>query len=143
MNLLFLKVDGMIIKYILAVFIVPLLISCSKDKKHIVKNNWQVESVKVHADSSLTFPVNTYILYFENSKRYHIKLDVNSCSAKVRFRGKNKVDFDAPGCTFICCDSNFAEKIAMLLKQIRKYDLKGSVLILKGEKGEIINLKKI
>jgi len=122
---------------------------CSKDKQTIVGNEWQVESIKVHADSTLQFPDSgkVYILSFENKKidlnrKYTLKLDVNSCTGKVRFKSKSTVDFETHGCTKICCDSDFAKKIIDILPNVNKYDISGAALTFTSENGEILNLKR-
>ncbi len=118
---------------------------CSKDKQTIVRNEWQVASIKVHADSILQHVSsgNTYTLKFANRRNYSITLDVNSCSGKVRFMSKNMVDFEIPACTKICCESNNAEAIIDILPKVNTYDVSGAVLTFTGENGEIINLIKV
>ena len=118
--------------------------SCSKDKQTIVGNEWQVESIKVHADSTLQYPssVNIYMLSFENKKSYDLRLDVNSCAGKVKFMSNNTVDFESSGCTKICCDSDFAMKIIDILAYVNKYDISGAALTFTSENGEILNLTK-
>lgn len=140
---LFSKKNKARVLYVLIAFGVSLIFGCSKDKKSIIKSSWRVESIKMHTDSALISPSNTYILSFESSRKYSIKLDVNTCSGKVRFAGKSKVDFGNAGCTYICCDSYFAEKTIELLAHINKYELNDSFLVLNGSDGKVINLKKI
>lgn len=135
------KIRRRTIQFILAVLFAPLIISCSKDKQTIIKNDWQVESIKIHSDSALKFPVNTYILSFENKRKYYIKLDVNSCSGKVNFKSNNKIEFESDGCTKICCDSDFAKNLMDILSKANQYNVTDVTLILTGENGEIINLK--
>jgi heat shock protein HslJ len=136
------KIKRMTIQFILAVLFAPLITSCSKDKQTIIKNDWQVESIKIHSDSALKFPVNTYILSFENKRKYSIKLDVNSCFGKVDFKSNNKIEFKSDGCTKICCDSDFAKSIIDILAKVNHYNVSDTNLILTGEDGEIINLKR-
>lgn len=141
-------IKKMTIQFVLTVFFIPIIIRCSKEKKIIINNDWQVESIKIHSDSALRFPVNTYILSFEKRKysikksTYSIKLDVNYCSGKVCFQNNNKIKFERAACTFACCDSDFAEKIILMLDDINKYKLSNETLILTGENGKIINLKR-
>lgn len=126
----------------IVLFFFPLIISCSKDKQTIIKNDWQVESIKIHSDSGLQLPMNTYILSFKNKRNYSIELDVNSCSGKVHFKSNNKIEFEWPSCTKVCCDSDFAEKMMDVLGNVNKYDVSDEALILSGENGKIINLKR-
>ena len=118
--------------------------SCSKDSQTILRNNWQVESFRVHADSALQYlsSGNTYTLRFENRRNYSIGFDVNGCSGKVRFMSKNKVDFETRACTRICCDSDNAWAIKDILPEVTKYDVSDAALTFTGENGEVLNLIK-
>ena len=119
------------------------LFACSKDKQLVIDTKWQVESIKVHADSALQYPSdNIYKLSFKNKKEYNISLDVNSGVGKVKFTGGNKVNFEGPWTTFKCCDSKFADDFVDLLIKTKTYKMDDSILVLMGEEGEIINLKK-
>ena len=118
--------------------------SCSKDSQTIVQNEWQVESIKVHADSVMKYlsEGNTYTLKFENRRNYSIKLDVNGCSGKVRFMSKNTVDFESTLCIKVCCDSDIARSIIDILAEVNKYDVSDATLTFTGDNGEILNLIK-
>lgn len=139
------RMENAINKILILLVLMVLYLSggCSKQKKGIIQNKWKVESIRVHADSTLLFPVNVYIVSFDNSRKYSLKLDVNSCSGNVRLNGKNKINFGDAGCTYICCDSMIAEKLLKLLVEVDYYEMNDSLLVLKGDDGEIINLKKM
>ena len=61
---------------ILVVFKKVCIFSCSKDKQMIIDNKWEVESIKVHADSAIQYPSieNIYKLSFRNKKEYNMLL---------------------------------------------------------------------
>lgn len=126
--------------FVLFIFI----IGCSKDKQMIIDNKWEVESIKVHADSAIQYPSieNIYKLSFRNKKEYNISLDVNSGGGKVKFTGENNVNFEDPWTTFKCCDSKYAEDFVDILIKTETYKMNDSILVLTGEDGELINLKK-
>lgn len=133
-----------------SMWIAPLLVllclsSCSKERQTIVGNEWQVTSIKVHADSILQHlsSGSTYILSFENRRNYYAGLDVNYCSGKVRFMSKNTVDFETPACTKVCCDSDIARTTQNILERVNKYDVSGETLSFTGENGELVNLTKL
>lgn len=128
-------------------FFVPIFIglalgSCGKDKKTIIDEQWEVQSIRVHTDSASINAVKDYVLSFENKKNYSINLDVNSCSGAVTFERKNSIDFGTAGCTKICCDSAYALSLLHILESVNKYDVNESSLILTGDAGKRISLEK-
>lgn len=128
--------------FILIILLIT-VIGCSKDKQMIIDTKWQVESIKVHTDSAIQYPSdNIYKLSFRNKKEYNISLDVNSGGGKVTFTGENNVNFEGPFTTFKCCDSKFADDFVDILIKTETYEMNDSILVLTGENGEIINLKK-
>ncbi len=139
------KTTKMKIQTTLLSLLILMVIGCSKEKQIVIENNWQVESIKVHADSALQYPAQgkIYTLTFEDKKSYVKKLDVNKCSGKVKFKSNNSIDFTDTGCTEICCDSDFATNIVYILIDVEKYQLTDTTLILTTNSNKIINLKEI
>lgn len=133
------------VQLLLTAIITPLLLCCSKEKQEVIENNWQVESIKVHADSAFHHPAQgkIYTLAFETKINYVLKLDVNKCSGKVKFKSSSSIDFTDTGCTEICCDSDFAKNIVYILIEVEKYHLTDTTLILTKKNGKVINLKKM
>jgi META domain-containing protein len=119
------------------------LVGCSKEKKEIVESKWEVESIKQNDNSALKTSTQSYILTFEKKKEYYLNLDINSCAGKVNFIGKNTIDFKSAFCTYICCDSSFAEELIEVIALVNKYDINDTKLILKGKNGERIILNKV
>lgn len=132
----------MLIQFLFAAIIVPLFIGCSKDKQEVIGNDWQIESLKEHTDSIIKYPTATYMLTFENKRNYTLYLDVNSCFGKVNFKRNNKIEFESDGCSKMCCGSDFAEKLVVILNKINQYTLNNNILTLSGDKDIIINLKR-
>ncbi len=134
------KKTGTFILFSLLIFV----IGCSKEKQMIIDNKWQVESIKVHADSAIQYPSldKKYTLTFHDKKSFHLSLDVNSSFGKVKFSSNNKISFKDGAQTYKCCDSKFAEDMLVVLIKTETYDMNDSILVLMGENGEIINLKK-
>lgn len=133
---------GMIIQILLYLVITSLGFSCSKEKQEVIENIWEVESIKEHADSTIKNAPNIYTLSFKNKKQYQLKLDVNSCSGDVSFKSNNKINFNAMGCTYVCCDSDFAEKLIGLIEKMNHYKTTQTILLIEGENGIFIRLKK-
>ncbi len=135
------KAIGRSLRLILIVMFSTTIISCSKEKRTIVENIWQVESIKIHTDSSLKHTTNEYLLQFENKMNYSLSLDVNSCFGSVNFKSNKRVDFKSLNCTEVCCDSDFALSTADILGEVNKYSVIDSKLVFRSENGRVINLK--
>lgn len=121
--------------------------ACSKDKNTLLHNDWKVVGLKVNIDSTLEYtPENkTYTLDFQNNHKYSVELDVNGCTGKVKFQSGHSLDFSSNTiCTTICCDTHFASTMLnILIEKVNQYEIQNNVLVLKGEDGEIIQLKKM
>ncbi|MDQ3190387.1 MAG: META domain-containing protein [Bacteroidota bacterium] len=135
------KAIGRLLRLILIVMFSTAIISCTKEKSTIVENTWLVESIKIHADSSLKYTNNEYLLQFENKTNYSLSLDVNSCFGSVNFLSNKRVDFKSLNCTEACCDSDFALNTADILGEVNKYSVIDSKLVFSSENGRVINLK--
>lgn len=127
--------------FFISICFVLTLAGCGKDKT-IVDEQWEVQSIRVHTDSASINAARDYILSFENRKNYMITLDVNNCSGEVDFEKENSIDFGLAACTKICCDSTYALSLLNILESVNKYDLNESTLILTGDIGKRISLKK-
>jgi len=115
--------------------------ACNKPNSEVTDFDWQVESIKVHADSAIRFAGNlqTYILAFDAQKNFSFKMDINNCGGTIEFkRGGNNISFSSAACTEACCDSDFAQKSLDLLLNVNKYEIVDNKLILFSE-----NLKRI
>ena len=116
----------------------------------VIDNDWQVESMRVHADSALQFPDSgkVYIMSFENktidlSREFSLKIDFNTCWGKVNFKVSNKVKFNTGACTEVCCFSEFAENlISLVLDNLSNYERRDTKLTFTGKGGEVLNLTK-
>jgi heat shock protein HslJ len=137
-------------KKIISFLIIAIIIaSCSKEKQILQNTVWQVESIKVHADSALTYPSvwegwwgnnKPITLTFPKQNKYLLQLEANGHGNNVSITG-NKINFKGGVSTLMCCDSPFAESCASLLvNKINHFTIKDSKLVLTGAHGEIINL---
>lgn len=135
---------GMALQILLFVIITSLGFSCSKEKQEVIRNDWQVESIKVHSDSVLQFPYSgsQYIwqLTFNNGK-YRFVIGSNSSSGDVKFKGKENIEFKG-GITFVAWDSDFSENVFTIFSTVSKYKTDEETLILINDSGGIINFKK-
>ena len=129
-------------KHYLFIIIIAVLFACSKEKQTVIDGRWEVEGFIAHQDSALRLAPNSYVLSFSNGRDYSINLDANSMSGKVVFKLNNKIEFTSGAITEICCDSEFAEKLILLLFEINKYELNDNILTLIGSNGISIILKE-
>ncbi|MBU0487523.1 MAG: META domain-containing protein [Bacteroidetes bacterium] len=127
---------------LLVILIMAVHIGCSKEKRTIVQNDWEVVSLKLHSDSTLIFPTKEYTLVFNDSRSFSISLDVNGCSGKVKFRKGHSLRFYDIRTTLVCCDSPFAESLMANIDVVQHYAVEDNTLYLTGEAGEVISLKR-
>ena len=129
-------------KYLILIFtiLVGLIMwSCKKEDSNIdiESNNWEIVKIKNQGESTYTNATESYILVFVNDTTYTLKLDVNNCGGQYKIVQNGKISFNTMACTEICCDSEFAENLVLLLSKMTEYYGKGNELILEGQ-GEII-----
>lgn len=119
----------------LLIFIVLLVLSCTKndDLLQISTTKWRVVKVKEQSESSYTKADKDYIIDFVNDTLYTLSLDVNNCSGNYETINNGAVNINLPGCTKMCCDSNFAEELLQLLPKMTTYSQKRKQLILEGQ----------
>ncbi len=103
----------------------------------ITSNSWEVVKLKKQGDASFTKAKESYVLKFTSDTKYTLNLDVNNCSGNYEILNSGNIDIGAMGCTKICCDSEFAEDLALLFPKMTKYYAKDKELIFEGQ-GEII-----
>ena len=109
-----------------------ILLSCHKDKGVAVPeiyNTWEVKSF-VTTDSTPypKDPNNQIMLFFDQKGTYSLTLDVNHCGGNLTVSDNNQIQISAPGCTEICCDSAFSEKLAAELSAVKSYSITGQTL---------------
>lgn len=92
-------------------------------------------------DSSFRKAKNSYFLEFDDDNGFTARLDVNSCSGTYELIDSKNIKFDGMHCTYSCCDTEYAEDFARLLRVMTKYSKRGRKLILEGE-GQIV-LKRV
>jgi len=131
------------IKFVLFyVLICVLNTSCYKVDEAMTDNVWQVESYKLHSDSTLQIITSTSLYYnlkFPDDSKY--RLFTGHCSGEIEFCKDNIVKFENAECLKICCDVT-SEDIKTSLINCNKYQLSGEYLLFQGEKGEEVNYIK-
>lgn len=119
------------------------LISCTEDISlaELQFGKWEVEKIKKAGESSFRKAKNSYFLEFDEDKGFLARLDVNTCSGTYELIDSKNIKFDGMSCTYGCCDTEYAEDFARLLRVMTHYSKRGNKLILEGE-GQIV-LKRV
>lgn len=125
--------------------IIAVLISCKKDGESASGNlysEWEVVGI-ISVESMLYSKDDNYnpIINFDENGRFTIKLDKNSCVGTYSLSGENEIKITGPGCTKICCDSDFSNKIVLMLPQVTSYSIEGNKLQLNVPGWGLINMK--
>ena len=141
-------------KYILAIIVVvsfAFSAGCSKEKHELKDNIWEVESMKVHADSALRYykqeencERNFVTLSFPHMGEYLLKeKSYYECPGKVKFGNNNSIKFKGGTCLYINSGSPFKEYCErLLMKNINRYKISDDKLTLTGDNGAVVNLIK-
>ena len=70
-----------------------------------------------------------------------MKLDRNNCSGSFTFSGEDGISITATSCTEVCCDSDFSNKLAVILSQVESYSIEENTLELHVSGWGWINLE--
>lgn len=127
-------------KTIISFIGLALLLSASEcGKKEIVLagTRWKVSEMRQPNATSAQLPTKDYILEFQNENSLSIRLDVNNCMGSYEITDKGAIRILPPGCTKMCCDSEFAMNLAQTLSNMQTFKLKNDVLHLSGQ-GKIV-----
>ncbi len=124
---------------IFAIIVGLILVSCKKEdiNINITSNKWEVLKIKKQGESTYLKAEESYILEFTSDTTYTLNLDVNSCFGIYNIINSGNINIEPMGCTEICCDSDFAENLSLILSNMDEYYGKGKELIFEGE-GKII-----
>ncbi len=71
---------------------------------------------------------NKILLNIESPNSYQLKLDHNQCNGQISQLSHSKIVFQPAGCTKICCDSKFSQKLVEMLPQVTSYHLDNNKL---------------
>ena len=132
-------------KMVLAVLIVLFpFISCKEDEKiaNDIYNRWEI--VDFMSVESAAYPKNNGfnpVIQFHKNGNYTLELDLNSCIGNFNIDSGSGIELSATGCTYVCCDSEFSEKIASTLSQVKSYELDKNKLKLQVPEWGWINLE--
>lgn len=136
-------------KYILhlinAFLLIVFFVSCNKDNNEVADSiyyKWEVEYF-MSAESLFYSKIDNYnpIIEFIKDGGFTLKLDANSCVGSFNLSDENSIEISSPGCTKICCDSDFSNKFSIMLSQVESYSINKNQLKLNVTGWGSINLK--
>lgn len=116
--------------YFVTVLIVLFLFSfnsCNDEKNKVsggIYGTWEIVDfmsieARVYAKKDNYNP----IIDFKTDGTYSVKLDANSCLGTFKISGVDKISITAPGCTKMCCDSEYSKKVVIELSKVATYTL--------------------
>lgn len=125
-------------------FILLVLFSCDKsesDTADSIFNTWEVvDFMSIESVSYAKNPDIPVLITFDLNETYQLNLDVNSCSGNYAISDNAHIEISTPGCTKMCCESDFSNKVAKMLPQVSSYTIEGNILKLNVPQWGWINL---
>ena len=100
-------------------------------------NRWKVIKIKTDSQHSYVSADNDYFLEFVNETSLIINLTVNHCGGLYEIVSNGEIYIEPLFCTEMCCDTDFAVELSLLLHKMNKYYGLGDELYLEGE-GSIV-----
>ena len=120
-------------------------LSCEKREHRVaddIFNKWEVVDF-MSVESMYYAKTDNYspVIEFAADGSFLLKLDRNSCFGSFTLSGENGISMSGPGCTKICCDSDFSIKLAVILSQVESYSFEENTMKLNVSGWGWINLK--
>ncbi len=123
-------------KYRTFFLLVLFFLSCQKSEFIKEPSKWKLVKYRVE-DRSFVRAKNNYFLEFMKDSIIKVQLDVNICQFSCKSTTKGHINIQVDGCTYACCDSEYAEGFRSLLPMMSNYYYKGNRLYFEGH-GEIV-----
>lgn len=134
------------IQIVASLLLLIITISCEKNQHDSddIYNIWEAKNfVSVESVAYSKEEDNTILLSIEESGDYQLQLDVNSCYGSIIKITKSEIELSTAGCTEICCDSEFSERLVQLLPQVETYSIVGGELHLFVPEWGYISFEKV
>ena len=87
----------------------------------LLNSTWRLERFNGETIDHEKYGQEAFILQFTNGVQYAFSLDVNACGGSLKTDNKGTIAFEMPGCTEMCCDSEFAMQVINALHKVEKY----------------------
>ena len=126
-------------------FLTLSIFSCDKNETEVgtgILGKWK--ATEFMSVESVAYPKKdgyNPVIEFNNDGSYYLKLDMNSCIGIFTLTDNSGISMTAPGCTKICCDSEFSKKFVQMLPQVKSYQLENNNLKLEVPEWGWINLE--
>jgi len=112
--------------------------ACLADKTaQSLEGDWRVVSMQTTGLASDNAPAD-YILQFGEDGNLNLRLDVNNCSGRFNTFNDSSLEIEPMGCTRVCCDTPFAERLTLALSEMEHFAIQGKRLTLHGANGIIV-----
>ena len=118
--------------------------SCDKNNKNVndIYHKWEV--VDFLSPESLLYAKDNDFnpkIEFQENGSYTLQLDANNCSGNFILSEQDLINISEVGCTKMCCDSDFSNKIKEMLPQVNSYSIEKNKLKLNVPGWGWINLE--
>lgn len=116
---------------LIGAFLVLSLISCRKHDGADLRLFSTWEATNFVSLESVAYPKNEgtkILLIFHKSGIYQLKLDINNCGGTFISGSANQLKLTSPGCTKVCCDSQFSDKLVSMLSSVASYSINKNAL---------------
>lgn len=122
-----------------------LFFSCEKETGRVeydIFNSWEVVGY-MSLESVFYSKIDDYnpVLNFNHDGTFTLKLDRNNCSGNFTVLEEGGIEISVPGCTKICCDSDYSNKVVLMLSQVESYSIEHNEMRLNVSGWGWINLK--
>ncbi len=110
------------------------IFSCEKDEtveESDIYGKWTVTDL-MSVESVGYFKKDEFnpVIEIKKDGSYHLKLNVNNCIGDFTLYTNNQISLSPAGCTKICCDSEFSNKLVLMLPKVKTYRLEKNKLTL-------------
>lgn len=125
-----------------------LLVANSCKEEHFsatdLYQSWEVEGfVSGESSSYEKYKDNKLIVTFNEDQTYYLTLDVNDCGGAIQIINGHQIQLKQSGCTYVCCDSDFSQKLVEMLPQATSFKIVRNRLKLFVPGWGIIELKAL
>lgn len=117
-----------------SILLALVLISCQKENFGIEleSSKWKLVKYKSESESSFMKSKSDYFLEFTSESSIKVNLDVNYCNHSFERFTNGSFKIEIGSCTYLCCDSEYADRFRQLIPLMTKYYGKGNQLIFEG-----------
>lgn len=114
------------------VFLFVLIFACTKTQEledSSIYASWEISDFVSVESVYYAKPENRKVLItFKPDGTYRLQLDVNSCFGNFSVSEPDSISIETPGCTKMCCDSEFAQKAVQKLAGVNRFSFENNKL---------------